>query len=67
VDVDHGRLVRQASVIKKVLAKAIGGDLAALALDTLGECCRRSRQGGTVPLKIGFSRGFLASDLAPAG
>ena len=53
-----------ARVIKKVLAKAIGGDLAALAQDTLGEFCRRSRQGGVVPLKIGFSRGFLVSDPA---
>jgi cytochrome P450 len=53
-----------ASSIKEVLTKAIGGDLAALAKDTLGEFCRRSRQGGAVPLKIGLSRGVLVSDPA---
>jgi len=44
------------------LARLIGGDLAALAADPLGEFVRRSRQGGVVPLKIGLTRGHLVSD-----
>jgi cytochrome P450 len=46
------------------MTKLIGGDLAALARDPLGEFCRRSRQGGVVPLKIGLKRGHLVSDPA---
>jgi len=44
------------------LTTLIGGDLAALTRDPLGEFCRRSRQGGVVPLKIGLTRGHLVSD-----
>jgi cytochrome P450 len=47
-----------------MLLKLIGGDLEALARDTLGEFCRRSRQGGIVPLRIGLTRGHLVSDPA---
>jgi hypothetical protein len=47
-----------------MLVKMIAGDLEALVRDTLGEFSRRSRQGGTVPLKIGLKRGHLVSDLA---
>lgn len=47
-----------------LLARLIGGDLAALAQDPLGEFCRRSRQGAVVPLAIGFHRGHLVSDPA---
>ncbi|MFM7137507.1 MAG: cytochrome P450 [Planctomycetota bacterium] len=47
-----------------ILLKLIGGDLEALARDTLGEFCRRSRQGPIVPLKIGLTRGHLVSDPA---
>ena len=47
-----------------ILTKLIGGDLAALASDALGEFVRRSRQGGIVPLKIGLTRGHLVSDPA---
>jgi cytochrome P450 len=46
------------------LTTLIGGDLAALTRDPLGEFCRRSRQGGVVPLKIGLRRGHLVSDPA---
>lgn len=46
------------------LARLIGGDLAALAADPLGEFVCRSRQGGVVPLKIGLTRGHLVSDPA---
>jgi len=52
------------NVIAKTLAWTIGGDLAALARDPLGEFCRRSRQGGVVPLALGFKRGHLVSDPA---
>jgi len=45
-----------------ILTRLIGGDLAALAADPLGEFVRRSRQGGVVPLKIGLARGHLVSD-----
>ena len=45
-----------------LITTLIGGDLAALARDPLGEFCRRSRQGGVVPLKIGLKRGHLVSD-----
>lgn len=45
-----------------MLLKLIGGDLEALARDTLGEFCRRSRQGCIVPLRIGLTRGHLVSD-----
>ena len=44
------------------LTRLIGGDLAALAADPLGEFVGRSRQGGVVPLKIGLTRGHLVSD-----
>jgi cytochrome P450 len=47
-----------------LVLKVIGGDLEALARDTLGEFCRRSRQGEIVPLKIGLKRGHLVSDPA---
>ncbi len=47
-----------------LLARLIGGDLATLAHDPLGEFCRRSRQGAVVPLAIGFHRGHLVSDPA---
>lgn len=47
-----------------MLLKLIGGDLEPLARDTLGEFCRRSRQGGIVPLRIGLTRGHLVSDPA---
>lgn len=47
-----------------LLLKLIGGDLEALAHDTLGEFCRRSQRGGVVPLKIGLTRGHLVSDPA---
>jgi cytochrome P450 len=49
-----------------ILARLIGGDLAALAANPLGEFVRRSRQGGVVPLKIGLARGHLVSDPALA-
>lgn len=44
--------------------RLIGGDLAALAADPLGEFVHRSRQGGVVPLKIGLTPGHLISDPA---
>jgi cytochrome P450 len=47
-----------------ILTRLIGGDLAALAADPLGEFVRRSRQGGVVPLRIGLTRGHLVSDVA---
>ena len=47
-----------------ILSRLIGGDLAALAHDPLGEFCRRSRQAGVVPLQIAFTRGHLVSDPA---
>jgi cytochrome P450 len=47
-----------------ILARLIGGDLAALTHDALGEFVRRSRQGGVVPLKIGLTGGHLVSDPA---
>jgi cytochrome P450 len=47
-----------------ILTRLIGGDLAALAADPLGEFVRRSRLGGVVPLKIGLARGHLVSDPA---
>jgi cytochrome P450 len=47
-----------------ILTRLIGGDLAALAADPLGEFVRRSRQGGVVPLRIGLTRGHLVSDAA---
>jgi cytochrome P450 len=47
-----------------LLTRLIGGDLAALAADPLGEFVRRSRLGGVVPLKIGLTRGHLVSDPA---
>jgi cytochrome P450 len=47
-----------------MLTRLIGGDLAALATDPLGEFVRRSQQGGVVPLTIGFTRGHLVSDPA---
>jgi len=47
-----------------ILRRLIGGDLAALVADPLGEFVRRSRQGGIVPLKIGLTRGHLVSDPA---
>ncbi len=47
-----------------MLSRLIGGDLADLAQDPLGEFCRRSRQGGVVPLQIALTRGHLVSDLA---
>jgi cytochrome P450 len=47
-----------------LLTRLIGGDLAALAADPLGEFVRRSRQGGVVPLKIGLTPGHLVSDPA---
>ena len=47
-----------------MLTRLIGGDLAALSRDALGEFVRRSRQGGVVPLKIGLTRGHLVSDPA---
>ncbi|MGI9177729.1 MAG: cytochrome P450 [Pirellulales bacterium] len=46
------------------LVRVIGGDLEALARDTLGEFCRRSRQGSVVPLRIGLKRAHLVSDPA---
>jgi cytochrome P450 len=49
-----------------ILTRLIGGDLAALAADPLGEFVRRSRQGGVVPLKIGLVRGHFVSDPALA-
>ena len=49
-----------------ILTRLIGGDLAALAADPLGEFVRRSRQGGVVPLKIGLVRGHFVSDPAVA-
>jgi cytochrome P450 len=50
--------------VKSMLLKLLGGDLEALAQDTLGEFCRRSRQGGVVPLRIGLKRAHLVSDPA---
>jgi cytochrome P450 len=47
-----------------ILTRLIGGDLAALAADPLGEFVRRSRQGAVMPLKIGMARGHLVSDPA---
>jgi cytochrome P450 len=47
-----------------LLSRLIGGDLATLARDPLGEFCRRSSKGAVVPLKIGFHRGHLVSDPA---
>ena len=47
-----------------MLLKVLGGDLAALARDALGEFSRRSRQGPIVPLRIGLKRGHLVSDPA---
>jgi cytochrome P450 len=47
-----------------ILTRLIGGDLASLAADPLGEFVRRSRLGGVVPLKIGLTRGHLVSDPA---
>jgi cytochrome P450 len=47
-----------------LLSTLIGGDLAALVRDPLGEFCRRSSQGAVVPLKIGLQRGHLVSDPA---
>jgi cytochrome P450 len=47
-----------------LLTRLVGGDLAALAADPLGEFVRRSRQGGVVPLKIGLATGHLVSDPA---
>jgi len=47
-----------------ILTRLIGGDLAALTADPLGEFVRRSRQGGAVPLKIGLTQGHLVSDPA---
>ena len=47
-----------------ILTRLIGGDLAALTADPLGEFVRRSRLGGVVPLKIGVARGHLVSDPA---
>jgi cytochrome P450 len=47
-----------------ILVRLIGGDLAALTHDALGEFVRRSRQGGVVPLRIGMTRGHLVSDPA---
>jgi cytochrome P450 len=46
------------------LSRLIGGDLAALAADPLGEFVSRSRRGGVVPLQIGRTRGHLVSDPA---
>lgn len=46
------------------LLNLLGGDLAALAHDALGEFCRRSRQGPVVPLRIGRKRAYLVSDPA---
>ena len=46
------------------LTRLIGGDLAALTADPLGEFVRRSRLGGVVQLKIGLTRGHLVSDPA---
>jgi hypothetical protein len=45
-----------------ILTRLIGGDLATLTADPLGEFGRRSRLGGVVPLKIGLTRGHLVSD-----
>jgi cytochrome P450 len=47
-----------------ILTRLIGGDLAALTADPLGEFVRRSRQGAAVPLKIGLTQGHLVSDPA---
>lgn len=47
-----------------MLSRLIGGDLADLAQDPLGEFCRRSSRGGVVPLQIAFTRGHLVSDPA---
>lgn len=47
-----------------MLYRLLGGDLEALARDTLGEFCRRSRLGPIVPLRIGLIRGHLVSDPA---
>ncbi|MFM7205631.1 MAG: cytochrome P450 [Planctomycetaceae bacterium] len=47
-----------------LLSTLLGGDLAALVRDPLGEFCRRSRLGAVVPLKIGLQRGHLVSDPA---
>jgi cytochrome P450 len=47
-----------------IVTRLIGGDLAALVADPLGEFVRRSRQGGVVPLRIGLARGHLVSDPA---
>jgi cytochrome P450 len=47
-----------------ILMRLIGGDLAALGKDPLGEFVRRSRRGGVVPLKIGLTRSHLVSDPA---
>ena len=47
-----------------ILTRLIGGDLAALTADPLGEFVRRSRLGGVVPLKIGLTQGHLVSDPA---
>ena len=47
-----------------IFTRLIGGDLAALVADPLGEFVRRSRQGGVVPVQIGLARGHLVSDPA---
>jgi cytochrome P450 len=47
-----------------ILTRLIGGDLAALTADPLGEFVRRSRLGGVVPLRIGLTPGHLVSDPA---
>jgi cytochrome P450 len=47
-----------------ILTRLIGGDLAALTRDALGEFVSRSRQGGVMPLRIGMTRGHLVSDPA---
>jgi cytochrome P450 len=47
-----------------ILTRLIGGDLAALTADALGEFVRRSRQGPVVPLQIGLTRAHLVSDPA---
>ncbi|MFM1902523.1 MAG: hypothetical protein RLZZ440_423 [Planctomycetota bacterium] len=53
-----------AGIIGRLLLNTIGGDLGPLAHDPLGEFCRRSRQGGVVPLAIGLTRAHLVSDPA---
>jgi cytochrome P450 len=50
--------------MSSIITRLIGGDLAALAADPLGEFVHRSRQGGVVPLRIGLARGHLVSDPA---